>query len=144
MRLLLYDIEFELLALECGAPPGGRSTTGRKAAGAQRPTPCEPEGRASKACRFVRYKPFGCAPPKALFYEVTFSQNFKVQTSKIEILVGVSVFVEGSKSLLPTLGRSANLSEPWAPRKDTSRSFVQFLQKYGKTQQFQTFTVFSL
>ena len=30
------EFEFELLALECGAPPGGRSTTGRKAAGAQR------------------------------------------------------------------------------------------------------------
>ena len=43
------NIEFELLALECGAPPGGRSKTGRKAAGAQRPTPCEAEGRASKA-----------------------------------------------------------------------------------------------
>ena len=47
MRLLLNHIEFELLALECGAPPGGRSKTGRKAAGAQRPTPCETEGRAS-------------------------------------------------------------------------------------------------
>ena len=35
-----------MLALECGAPPGGRSTTGRKAAVAQRPTSCEAEGRA--------------------------------------------------------------------------------------------------
>ena len=40
----LVDIEFEWLALECGAPPGGRSTTERKATGAQRPTPCEAEG----------------------------------------------------------------------------------------------------
>ena len=47
MRLVLNHIEFDLLALECGAPPGGRSTTERKAAVAQRPTPCEAEGRAS-------------------------------------------------------------------------------------------------
>ena len=32
---------------------------------------------------------------------------------------------------MPTLGHSANLSEPWAPRKDTSRSFVYFLQTFG-------------
>ena len=83
--------------------------------------------RNSKACRFHWYKPFGCAPPKASFYEFNFfSQNVKVQKSKIEILVGISFFVEDSKSLLPTLGRSANLSEPWAPRKDTCRSFVHF------------------
>ena len=44
---MFNHIEFELLALECGAPPGGRSPTGWKAAGAQRPTPCEAEGRAS-------------------------------------------------------------------------------------------------
>ena len=44
---MFNQIEFELLALECGAPPGGHSHTGRKAAGAQRPTPCEAEGRAS-------------------------------------------------------------------------------------------------
>ena len=41
--------------------------------------------------------------------------------------------MEDSKSLLPTLGRSANLSERWAPRKDTSRSFVHILQKYCNT-----------
>ena len=35
----------------------------------------------------------------------------------MEILVGIRVFVEDSQSLLPTLGRSANLSEPWAPGK---------------------------
>ena len=122
-------MEFELLALECGAPPGGRSKTGRKAAGAQRPTPCEAEGRASrhfKASRFHWYEPFGCAPPKAPLYEVTFWQISKVDKGKIEILVGISVFVEDTKSLLPTLGRSANLSEPWVPRKDYSRSFVYF------------------
>ena len=78
--------------MECGASPGGRSKTGRQAAGAQRPTPCEAAGRATK----------------------------------IKILVGISIFVEASKLLLPTLGRSANLSEPWAPRKDTSRSFAHF------------------
>ena len=108
-------IAFALLALQCGAPPGGRSKTGRKAAGAQRPTPCEAEGRAS---RVELYKPFGCVPPKAPLYEVCFcQQNSKVEQSKIEILVGISVFVEDSKSSLPTLGRSANLSEPWAPGK---------------------------
>ena len=31
----------------------------------------------SKACRFYWYKPFGCAPPKALLYEATFSHKFK-------------------------------------------------------------------
>ena len=72
------------------------------------------------------FKPFGCAPPKASLYEDTFSQHSKVEKSKIDILVGISVFVEDSKSLLPTLGRSANLSEPWAPWKDISRSFVHF------------------
>ena len=77
-----------------------------------------------KASRFHWYKPFGCAPPKALFYEATFSQNLKVEKSKIKILVGTSIFVVLCKSLLPTLGRSANLSEPWAPRKH-SRSLVQ-------------------
>ena len=71
--------------------------------------------RNSKVCRFHWYKPFGCAPPKAPLYEVTFSQNSKVEQSQIEILVGMSVFVEDSKSLLPTLGRSTNLNEPWAP-----------------------------
>ena len=35
--------------------------------------------------------------------------------------------------LLVTLGRSTNLSEPWAPRKDTSRSLLHFLQKCCKT-----------
>ena len=118
------NIEFELLAVECGAPPGGRSKTGRKAAGAQRPTPCEAEGRASsswgnrnsKACRFYWYKPFGCAPPKAPLYEATFSQNSKVEQSQIEIVVGISIFVEHVLSLLPTLGGSANLNEPQAPR----------------------------
>ena len=59
-----------------------------------------------------------------------FVQIQKLKKSKIQILVGISVFVEDSKSLLPTLGRSANLSEPWAPRKDTSRSFAHFLQTY--------------
>ena len=81
----LFDIEFELLALECGAPQGGRSTTERKAAGAQRPTPCEAEGRASKW--------FGCAPPKALLYEPTFSQNgakqSKAKWSEIAMLAKV-------------------------------------------------------
>ena len=84
---MFNQIEFELLASECGAPPGGRSKTGRKAAGAQRPTPCEAEGRASnskllrpqswdtwvyvnsKARRFHWYKRFGCAPPKAFWCE---------------------------------------------------------------------------
>ena len=47
MSKFLCSVGFELLALGCGAPPGGRSKTGRKAAGAQRPTPCEAEGRAS-------------------------------------------------------------------------------------------------
>ena len=46
-RNLFNQIEFELLALECEAPPGGRSKTGMEAAGAQRPTRCEAEGRAS-------------------------------------------------------------------------------------------------
>ena len=66
---------------------------------------------------------------KLYFMKSLFSQNSKVEKGKIKILVGVSVFVEDSKSLLPTLGRSANLSEPWAPRKDTSRSFAHCLQK---------------
>ena len=61
---------------------------------------------------------------KSLFVNI---QSFL--KSKMEILVGISVFVEASNSLLPTLGRSANLSEPWAPRKDISRSFAHFLQK---------------
>ena len=63
---------------------------------------------------------------------VFFSQNLQIQQSKIEILVVISVFVEDAKSLLPTLGRSGNLSEPWAPRKDTSRSFAHFFQTYCK------------
>ena len=63
---------------------------------------------------------------KLYFMKSHFSQNFKIQKRKIEILVGIRIFVEASKSLLPTLGRSANLSEPWAPRKDTSRSFAHF------------------
>ena len=50
-----------------------------------------------------------------------FFQNSKVNQSTIEILVGIR---EGAQSLLPTLGRSANLNEPWAPRSDTSRSLV--------------------
>ena len=89
--------------------------------------------RQFKACRFHWYQPFGCVPPKASFYEANFSQNSRVLKSKIHILVSISVFGEDSKSLLPTLGRSANLSEPWAPRKDTSRSFVQFFQTCCKT-----------
>ena len=64
---------------------------------------------------------------KLHFMKPLFSQNSKVSKSKIQILIGISVFVEDSKSLLPTLGRSANLSEPWAPRKDTSLSFVHLL-----------------
>ena len=56
MRLLLNHIEFELLALECRAPPGGRRTIGRKAAGAQRPTPCEAEGRASHGAKHSKAK----------------------------------------------------------------------------------------
>ena len=84
----------------------------------------------SKACRFYWYKPFGCAPPKAPIYETTFCQNSQVEQRKIEILVGISFFVEDSKSLLPTLGRSANLSEPWARRKDTSGSFAHFTEMF--------------
>ena len=62
-----------------------------------------------------------------LFYEVTFFfSKFQSSTSNIEILVGVNVFVEHSKSLLPTLGRSANLNEPWAPRKELSRIYTTF------------------
>ena len=49
------------------------------------------------------------------------------------MLVGIRIFVGFLKSLLPTLGRSANLNEPWAPRKDTSRSLVHFLNKCCKT-----------
>ena len=52
---------------------------------------------------------------------VFFSQNFKLATGTIEILVGMSMIVGLLKSLLPTFGRSANLSEPWAPRKEVSR-----------------------
>ena len=63
---------------------------------------------------------------KLHFMKSLFSQNSKVEKLKIQILVGISIFVEDSKSLLPTLGRSANLSKPWAPRKDTIRSFVHF------------------
>ena len=48
-------------------------------------------------------------------------REFQSSKSKIEIPVGISVFVVDSKLLLPTLGRSANLSEPWAPRKELSR-----------------------
>ena len=48
---------------------------------------------------------------KSLFLKIQ-----KLQKRKIEIIVGISVFVEGSKSLLPTLGRSANLNEPRVPR----------------------------
>ena len=49
-----------------------------------------------------------------LFYEVTFSQNSKVDKSKIEILVGISIFVEASKSLrrLGAQRISANLGPP--------------------------------
>ena len=66
-----------------------------------------------------------------LFYEVTFvSQILTVDKGKIEILVSISVFVEDSKSLLPTLGRSANLSEPWAPRKELSRRYATFYLQY--------------
>ena len=80
--------------------------------------------RNSKACIFHLYKRFGCAPPNALLYETTFSQNSKVEQRQIEILVNISICVEHVQALLPTLGRSANLNEPRAPRKDTSRSFV--------------------
>ena len=72
----------------------------------------------SKRVDFTGINRLAVRSPKFFFYEVTFvSFCFEVQTSKIEILVGISVFVEDSKSLLPTLGRSANLSEPWAPGK---------------------------
>ena len=37
--------------------------------------------RNSKACRFYWYKQFGCAPPKALLYKATFSQNGAKQSS---------------------------------------------------------------
>ena len=53
---LFKHIAFELLALECGAPPGGRGKTGRKAAVAQRPTPCEAEGRASYGAKHLKAK----------------------------------------------------------------------------------------
>ena len=36
--------------------------------------------------------------------------------TKIQILVGISTIALPCKSLLPTLGRSVTLSEPWAPR----------------------------
>ena len=52
---------------------------------------------------------------------------------KIQILVSISIFAAPCKSLLPTLGRSVNLSEPWAPRKDTSQSLLHFLQTCCKT-----------
>ena len=39
---------------------------------------------------------------KLHFMKSLFSQNSKVQKRKIEILVGIRVFVEDSKSLLPT------------------------------------------
>ena len=38
--------------------------------------------------------------------------------------------MEPASELLPTLGWSVNLNEPWAPRKDTSRSFVHCLCIY--------------
>ena len=95
-----------------------------------------------KVCRFHWYKPFGCARPKASLYEVTFCQNSKVQKSKIQILLGISIFVAVCKSLLPTLGRSANLSEPWAPRKDTSRSFAHCYRNIVKLIAISNFTVY--
>ena len=85
----------------------------------------ESGGRAAPdALRGRRPSKFGCAPPKVLLNDASFSQNSKVEKGKIEILVGIRIFVERFKSLLPMLGRSANLSEPWAPRKGTSRSLV--------------------
>ena len=156
-----------MLALECGAPPGGRSKAiyrvGRAAPDALRgrrpskyvgrrpkmggsridyeqsavlghkPKLLKPHrwpkccNREFKACRFYWHKPFGCAPPKAPFYEATFSHNPKVDKSQIEIVFGINIFAEHFLSLLPTLGRSANLNEPWAPRKDASRSLGHFL-----------------
>ena len=38
--------------------------------------------RNSKARRFYWYKPFGCALPKALLYEITVCQKSKVQKVK--------------------------------------------------------------
>ena len=43
----------------------------------------------------------------------------KIQKLKKVKSVGISICVAAFKSLLPTLGRSANLSEPWAPRKES-------------------------
>ena len=60
------------------------------------------------------------------------------------MLVGISVFVEDSNSLLPMLGRSANLSEPWAPRKDTSRRFVFFTEMLQNIEQFNICAVYIL
>ena len=61
---------------------------------------------------------------KLFFMKLLSVKIQKLKKTQIEIIVGISVFVEDSKSLLPSLGRSANLSEPWAPRNDTGRSFV--------------------
>ena len=53
----------------------------------------------------------------------------RVFASKIEILVGIIMFAEPVLSLLLTLGRSANLSEPWAPRKELSRRYATLIIK---------------
>ena len=103
-----------MLALECGAPPKAVA---------------QPEGkrRARSARRLARPKAeqvdniginrLAVRLQKLHFMNLLFSQNSKVEQSKIEILDGMSIFAEHVLSLLPTLGRSAILNEPWAPGK---------------------------